>query len=36
MGNPAMPFNHAKRAFLRLKDLPELFHRVKKLEDKLK
>jgi len=36
MGYPAMPFSQAKRAYLRLRDLPELFKRVKKLEEKLK
>ena len=34
-GMPAMPFSRAKRVYLRLKQLPELFHRVKKLEEKL-
>lgn len=36
MGNPAMSFNQAKRAFLRLKDLPELFKRMKQVENKIK
>ena len=36
MGYPSMPFSQAKRVFLRLKNLPELFRRVRKLEDKLK
>jgi len=36
MGYPAIPFSQAKRVYLRLKDLPELFRRVKKLEGKLK
>lgn len=36
MGNPAMSFNQAKRAFLRLKDLPELFKRMKQVENMLK
>ncbi len=33
-GYPAMPFSHAKRVYSRLKDLPALFKRVRKLERK--
>ena len=36
MGNPAMSFNHAKRAFIRLRDLPKLFKRMKQVENTLK
>ncbi len=34
-GIPSMPFSQAKRVFVRLKDLPELFRRVKKIERRL-
>ncbi len=33
-GLPAMPFSRAKRVYLRLKQLPELFKRVRELEKK--
>ena len=35
-GNPAMPLSRARRTFLRLKDLPDLFTRMKQLESTLK
>jgi len=35
-GMPSMEFSRAKRVYLRLKELPELFRRVKKLEEEIK